>query len=62
MGHGYAAQGARPRLWGQALGRTQTMPLAIYLGFEQNLALALSAVLLLASALVLALLRRLEKE
>ena len=49
---------------GNLPGRTQTMPLAIYLGFEQNLALALalSAVLLVASALVLAVLRRLEKE
>ena len=36
-------------------GRTQTMPLAIYLGFELNLnrALTLSAILLLTSFLVL---------
>lgn len=49
---------------GNLPGRTQTMPLAIYLGFEQNLAvaLALSAVLLVASAVVLAVLRRLEKD
>jgi molybdate transport system permease protein len=49
---------------GNLPGRTQTMPLAIYLGFEQNLsvALALSAVLLATSGLVLAVLRRLEKQ
>ena len=49
---------------GNLPGRTQTMPLAIYLGFEQNLgvALALSAVLLVVSAVVLAVLRRLERE
>jgi molybdate transport system permease protein len=49
---------------GNLPGRTQTMPLAIYLGFEQNLAvaLALSAVLLAASAIVLGVLRRLERE
>jgi molybdate transport system permease protein len=47
---------------GNLPGRTQTMPLAIYLGFEQNLALALalSALLLVASAVVLGVLRRLE--
>jgi molybdate transport system permease protein len=48
---------------GNLPGRTQTMPLAIYLGFERNLALALalSAVLLAVSAGVLAVLRRLER-
>jgi molybdate transport system permease protein len=47
---------------GNLVGRTQTMPLAIYLGFESdlNLALALSAILLLVSILLMALLRRLE--
>lgn len=47
---------------GNLEGRTQTMPLAIYLGFESdlNLALALSAVLLLVSILLMAILRRLE--
>ncbi len=49
---------------GNLPGRTQTMPLAIYLGFEQNLAVALglAAVLLAVAAGVLLLLRRLEKE
>jgi molybdate transport system permease protein len=48
---------------GNLPGRTQTMPLAIYLGWEAGnlgLAVALSAVLLLATGLLLALLRRLE--
>ncbi len=46
---------------GNLPGRTQTMPLAIYLGFESDLgvALALSAVLLVVSAILLAVLRRL---
>ncbi|MCI0394449.1 MAG: ABC transporter permease [Chloroflexi bacterium] len=48
---------------GNLLGRTQTMPLAIYIGFERNLgvAMALSTLLLLVSAVFLALLRRLER-
>lgn len=47
---------------GNLAGRTQTIPLAIYLGFEQNTgtALALSALLLLISFLFMALLRQLE--
>ena len=47
---------------GNLEGRTQTMPLAIYLGLERNLgvALALSALLLVISMALLALLRRLE--
>lgn len=49
---------------GNLEGRTQTMPLAIYLGLERNLgvALALSALLLVVSVLLLAVLRRLEKD
>jgi molybdate transport system permease protein len=45
---------------GNLAGRTQTMPLLIYLGFEQNseTALALSAVLFAVSFTLLALLRR----
>lgn len=41
---------------------TQTMPMAIYLGFERNLnvAMALAVVLIGVSALLLALSRRLE--
>lgn len=48
---------------GNLEGRTQTMPLAIYLGLERNLgvALALSALLVGVSAFLLALLRRLER-
>jgi len=44
-------------------GITQTMPMAIYLGFERNLgiALALSVVLVLVSVFLLALTKRLEK-
>jgi molybdate transport system permease protein len=47
---------------GNLQGRTQTMPLAIYLGFESNLemAVALSVVLILVSMLLLALIRRLD--
>jgi molybdate transport system permease protein len=47
---------------GNLEGRTQTMPLAIYLGFESNLglAVALSVVLILVSVLLLALIRRLD--
>ena len=48
---------------GNLQGTTQTMPLAIYLGFERNLdvALALSVVLVASSAILLAVLRRLER-
>ncbi|MBI3764868.1 MAG: hypothetical protein HY260_23760, partial [Chloroflexi bacterium] len=47
---------------GNLAGRTQTMPLAIYLGLESDLgtALALSALLIIASLGLLWLLRRLE--
>ena len=47
---------------GNLEGVTQTMPMAIYLGFERNLgvALALSVVLVFASVLLLMLTRRLE--
>ncbi|MGH2524474.1 MAG: ABC transporter permease [Anaerolineales bacterium] len=47
---------------GNLPGRTQTMPLAIYLGLERSLgvALALSALLLVVSLVVLALLRWLD--
>ena len=47
---------------GNLEGRTQTMPLAIYLGFERSLgiALVLSAMLLLVSIALLAVLRCLE--
>jgi molybdate transport system permease protein len=48
---------------GNLVGRTQTMPLAIYLGLERDLgvALALSALLIAVSGLFMALLRWLEK-
>ena len=47
---------------GNLEGKTQTMPLAIYVGFEQGLgiALILSMVLLVVSLVLLAVLRRLE--
>jgi molybdate transport system permease protein len=47
---------------GNMPGRTQTMPLAIYLGFERDVgvALALSVLLLFVSGLLLLALRRLE--
>jgi molybdate transport system permease protein len=47
---------------GNLEGKTQTMPLAIYVGFEQGLgtALVLSVVLLVVSFLLLTLLRKLE--
>jgi len=49
---------------GNLEGITQTMPMAIYLGFERNLgvALALSVVLVIVSILLLTLTRRLEKQ
>jgi molybdate transport system permease protein len=48
---------------GNLEGTTQTMPLAIYLGFERNLgvALALSVVLVFVSVTLLGITRRLEK-
>ena len=48
---------------GNLEGVTQTMPLAIYLGFESNLglAVALSVMLILVSVLLLALTRRLDR-
>lgn len=49
---------------GNLEGVTQTMPMAIYLGFERNLgiALALSVVLVLVSMVLLMFTRRLEKQ
>lgn len=49
---------------GNLEGVTQTMPMAIYLGFERNLgvALALSVVLMVVSILLLAYTRRLERD
>ena len=49
---------------GNLEGITQTMPMAIYLGFERNLgvALALSVVLVIVSVLLLMLTKRLEKQ
>lgn len=49
---------------GNLEGVTQTMPMAIYLGFERNLgiALALSVLLILISVCLLMLTRRLEKQ
>lgn len=48
---------------GNLMGRTQTMPLAIYVGLESDrgVAVALSLILLLVSGLLLALLRTLER-
>ncbi len=49
---------------GNLEGKTQTMPLAIYVGFEQGLgiALVLSVILLAVSLILLAFLRRLEQQ
>lgn len=49
---------------GNLEGITQTMPLAIYLGFESNLgvAIALSVMLVLVSVIIIAATRRLERE
>jgi molybdate transport system permease protein len=49
---------------GNLPGRTQTMPLAIYLGLERDLgvALALSMLLVFVSLVLLGTLRRLEKK
>ena len=48
---------------GNLQGTTQTMPMAIYLGFESNLgvALALSVVLMVVSAMLLMVTRKLER-
>jgi molybdate transport system permease protein len=49
---------------GNLMGRTQTMPLAIYVSLESNrgAAVAISVILLAVSALLLALLRRYERD
>jgi len=49
---------------GNLEGTTQTMPLAIYLGFERNLnvAVVLSVVLVLVSIILLGVMRKLDKE
>lgn len=57
------------RIWGNNSfagnleGKTQTMPLAIYIGFEENIkiALVLSVMLLVVSLVFLAFLRKLEE-
>jgi molybdate transport system permease protein len=56
--------GATLMFAGNLVGRTQTMPLAIYLGFEQGLSIAisLSVVLIGVSIVVLGVIRRLEHE
>ena len=48
---------------GNLEGKTQTMPLAIYLGFESSLgiAIALSVMLMVVSIILLGLMRRLER-
>jgi molybdate transport system permease protein len=48
---------------GNLEGKTQTMPLAIYLGFEHGLgvAIALSVMLVVVSILLLGAMRRLEQ-
>ena len=55
--------GATIMFAGNLIGKTQTMPLAIYLGLEQSLgvALALSVMLVMVSVALLGVLRRLEK-
>ena len=49
---------------GNLEGKTQTMPMAIYLGFERNLgiAVALSVMLVLVSVILLGVMRRLERK
>ena len=49
---------------GNLPGRTQTMPLAIFIGFQQDLgiALALASILLIVSGLVLGVLRKIESD
>ena len=55
--------GATIMFAGNLEGKTQTMPLAIYLGFERGLgvAIALSVVLILVSVILLGVMRRLER-
>ena len=55
--------GATIMFAGNLVGKTQTMPLAIYLGFEQSLgvAIALSVFLILVSVALLGIVRRLER-
>ena len=49
---------------GNLEGVTQTMPIAIYIGFERNLgvAMALSVVLILVSVILLMITKQLDKE
>jgi molybdate transport system permease protein len=49
---------------GNLIGKTQTMPLAIYVGLEHSLgvALALSVMLVIVSVILLGVLRQLEKK
>jgi molybdate transport system permease protein len=56
--------GATLMFAGNLIGKTQTMPLAIYLGLEQNLgvALALSVMLVIVAVVLLGVLRQLEKK
>jgi molybdate transport system permease protein len=56
--------GATIMFAGNLIGKTQTMPLAIYLGLERNLgvALALSVMLVVVSVILLGVLRQLEKK
>ena len=55
--------GATIMFAGNLVGKTQTMPLAIYLGFERGLgvAIALSVMLVVVSILLLGVMRRLEQ-
>jgi molybdate transport system permease protein len=56
--------GATIMFAGNLEGKTQTMPLAIYLGFERGLgvAIALSVMLVVVSIVLLGLMRRLEQQ
>jgi molybdate transport system permease protein len=56
--------GATIMFAGNLQGKTQTMPLAIYLGFERGLgvAIALSVILILVSIVLLGIMRRLEHQ
>lgn len=55
--------GATIMFAGNLEGKTQTMPLAVYLGFESNLgvAMALSVMLVVVSIILLGMMRRLER-
>jgi molybdate transport system permease protein len=55
--------GATLMFAGNLVGKTQTMPLAIYLGFERGLgvAIALSVMLIVVSVVLLGVMRRLEQ-